>query len=154
MEEMIALLSDVETLKEVKTITDDFYRIAINIRQLESLKLKASESIEIIEDIRNHLKTKPGIPQNIIKRFDDVFSEKNNPGFVNLRSYFESGNVVEPITSWDDGDLTCIENIKLTSSEIERAYSVYSAMFRSNRRKFKIENFLQYVITKCILQKV
>lgn len=156
IEDIIDLISDADTLKEINTITSDYYRIAVNIVQLEDMDLKADKGIAIIEDIRNDLKTKKDIPNSIIERFDDVFSQTNNPMYIQLRDFFQNENItlVEPLIFWSSEDLEKLRNLPLTSAEIERIFSVYKAMLRSNRKKFEIENFFEFVISKCILQKV
>lgn len=62
--------------------------------------------------------------------------------------------IPEPIKRWSKEERKVLKATPYSSAEVERAYSVFKAMFRTNRQSFEFRTFQKFVITKYIIQKV
>lgn len=151
-EQILFSLTNAETIAEIEMISQNYQIIVENIKKLEKLNLPARAAIKYIDAIGNQLKSTPNVPESITEKYDDVFAK--NIGYVALRKYLIDGEVTDVLTYWSEEDLPVLHKAPIVSTEIERDFSIYKIMLRSNRRKFDFYNFKKFVVSKCILHRV
>lgn len=154
-DELILRLKDPETVAEFDFIAENLCTMTAYIRRLETEALPARTAIESLRKVEETLKSVENMPQNIIDKFDSVFFSKNE-GFLALKTYFESDGEIKlsPLDKWTEDQLDLLEYFPVVTSPVERSFSIYKIMFRSNRRQLKFSNFRKYVIAMSILQQV
>lgn len=151
-DELILALESKETAAEFKFINDHLSCIVAKIRKFETESLPAREAVEILDSLGAKLNTTVGMPQSIKAKFKSVFEK--NEGYVVMRAYFKDGELRSPLDKWSDEELKLLDFFPVTTSPVERNFSVYKIMLRSNRCRFKFKNFKKYVVSKCILQQL
>lgn len=113
--------------------------------------MPTEEAIQCVKDLGTELLNVVGIPEEVKKKFESVFTK--NKGYTVLCSYLANRKIGSPLTLWSKEDLKVLKNLPLASSDVERVFSIYKIMFRSNRRKFLFKNFSLFVVCKCLLQE-
>lgn len=150
-DELILALENPEVTKEFEFINDNLRRIVANIRKFETESLPVRDAIQILDQLGQGLNC-VGMPESIKLKFKNVFEK--NVGYMTLRAYFKEGELRSPLDQWTQSELGLLEFFPLTTSPVERVFSVYKIMLRSNRRRFRFHNFKKYVVAKCLLQQV
>lgn len=151
-DELLAMLRDEETIQQLKFLAQHYEFLPIKIKILETHNLPPAEVFQHLTEIGDTLKSIPNAPPRIHEKYESVFAK--NDGFVCLSKYFNEKEITGPLALWSTKELKCLQHVILTTSLIERAFSVYKIMFRTNRRAFLFKNFRKFVISKSILQTV
>lgn len=153
-DELVLWLNQTDVIEEFEFVNEHLSSLVFDIKKLETEILEAHEGCKILDQIGAKLRSTPGMPVAIIKKFDDVFAK--NSGYVALSTYFKSNKTVKlsPLDKWSDEQLKLLKFFPLSTAQVERIFSIYKIMLRSNRRRFKFRNFKKFVIAKCILQQV
>lgn len=147
-------LSNPLAIQEVNFVYKNLRFIASDIKQLESQFIPLTKAIAIVENVGVELSKIKNLHSAIIAKYDYVF-QKN-------RSYQDFKNFVfgKPVrkessfNSLNNIERKYILNTPITSTEIERSFSKYKCIYRSNRRRFLFENLKMVVISNCLINRV
>ncbi len=134
-------------------IKANFESIPNAITKLEKKGLQLIDSIKIITDLCNSFNNLRGNTGLAIKnKWEQVLVK--NPGYKSML-------VIAKILNGDNADISdievdlTVEEISLfkyapiTSCDVERSFSQYKTLLRSNRLSFTEENFKMTLITHC-----
>lgn len=138
--------------EDVKFIHNTFAFIVDSIVKLESRSINLTDSIKIFEEVHEKLSQSEIVPDDIKEKVTNLRAA--NCGYKDLIVYKKDQVLSKELLLWHEDELPLLENAIVTSTEIERVFSVYNTMFRSNRRSFNFENFAKYVMSKWYLQIV
>lgn len=128
--------------QEIATISAHYDILVDTIQQLESRKMKLSESLKLIDSVSHSLSTAPGTNGESIRvKFQSVIDK--NTGLETLKKVNcvlndEPGDDI--FDTYTIEEALCLQFAPLTSCEVERAFSYYKMLLSDRRRRFKIEN--------------
>ena len=111
-----------------------------------------TESLEIVDNAIKQLERVPGeIGVLTNSKLQNILGK--NPGFnavMTIRDILLNKTPKNNLEiEYNPKELTCMKYAPITSVDVERSFSRYKAMLRSNRRHFKFENFKLYVVSNC-----
>lgn len=144
------LTSDVQ--RQVKFVNRTYSFIVEAIVKLEKRQITSVESYEIFEEVVDKFSALRCVRMEIKKKLTEL--RMKNTGYLVLLTYFRDRVISGPLELWNEDELGLLLNAVLTSTEIERVFSVFNAMLRKNRKTFNVENFSQYIIAKWFMQIV
>jgi hypothetical protein len=154
----IAIKKTIE-LMECKNLQNNLAFISANfgflvdtISKLETSKMALTESLEIVDNAIKQLERVPGeIGVLTNSKLQNILGK--NPGFnavMSIRDILLNKTPKNNLEiEYNPKELTCMKYAPITSVDVERSFSRYKAMLRSNRRHFKFENFKLYVVSNC-----
>ncbi|XP_025204115.1 uncharacterized protein LOC112600965 [Melanaphis sacchari] len=135
-------------------IHSNFLCLPIAITRLQKQGILLSEAIEIVQDISTKFSQLTGTDGTAInKKLQTVLNK--NKGFqimCNISKILTGEkNVVdldvpEDLTS---SDMTYFKFALITSSDVERSFSLYKTLLAPNRRSFKFENLKKSLVVQC-----
>ena len=137
-------------------ISANFEFLVDTISKLETSEMPLTESLEIVENATKQLERVPGdIGDLTNSKLKNILEE--NPGLNAIMSIKDILLNKPPKNNleieYSPREIMCMKYVPLTSVDVERPFSRYKAMLRSNRRNFKFENFKSYVISNCFPHK-
>ncbi|KAL4085052.1 hypothetical protein QTP88_027890 [Uroleucon formosanum] len=140
-----------EELSNLYDIKSNFGFITQSILKLENATLLLDENLEIVENTKSKLGQNKGpIAEKIDKKYKNVL-EKN----IGLKAMSTIGNILngnnvdEDFPNLTPGEVTKFRYAKITSCDVERSFSKYKNILRSNRRSFIFENLKHHVVVSC-----
>lgn len=148
----IELMQNKNLQNNLAFITVHFGFLVDTISKLETSKMPLIESLEIVDQAIKHLETVPGDIGSLINaKLQNVL--KKNPGLNDISSIRDillnktpTNNLEIELTPME---ISSMSYAPITSVDVERSFSRYKAMLRSNRRHFKFENLKLYVVSNC-----
>ncbi|KAL4153512.1 hypothetical protein QTP88_001345 [Uroleucon formosanum] len=114
-------------------------------------ELALAENLEIVENTKSKLGQNKGpIAEKIDKKYKNVL-EKNTglKAMSTIRNILNGNNVDEDFPNLTPGEVTKFRYAKITSCDVERSFSKYKNILRSNRRSFIFENLKHHVVVSC-----
>lgn len=146
-----------EALRKSTTKTDlvfiasNYGFIANHIKKLQTSAISLNEQIKILNDTIKNIDNVPDCNakytvQNKIKQI----VEKNR-GLETLQNICGqlNGSKVTPTTEYNVSEVLAFKYAPMNSADVERSFSFYKNIFRSNRQNFLFENLCQYVVIYC-----
>ncbi|XP_044012209.1 uncharacterized protein LOC122855112 [Aphidius gifuensis] len=138
--------------EEFVHIAEHYIRIADAITRLEAEDLPLNERITIFQEVYDYITQTDGIPDNIITKMRAVYDV--NTGYQSMRNVneFLRTNVIAEdmrVPRWELNDYLACRYASLESVDVERSFSKYKSIFRSNRHSFLYENLCMHVIVCC-----
>ncbi|KAL4103234.1 hypothetical protein QTP88_018611 [Uroleucon formosanum] len=132
----------------------NFSCLSITIKRLQKQGILLSEAIEIVQDISTKFSQLTGTAGTAInKKLQTVLNK--NKGFqimCNISKILTGEkndvnlDIPEDLTS---SDMTYFKFVPMTSSDVERSFSLYKTLLASNRRSFKFENLKKSLVIQC-----
>lgn len=134
--------------EEFNFIHTHYHTITDTITQLEERGMSLENSIDLITQVAARIQDDREIPANIKQRMQSVL--QNNSGFsTDLMNIFQCLQGVQNVNipvGWNIADVNCMTHAPTTSCEVERSFSYFKSIFRSNRQSFTTANLAKYVI--------
>lgn len=145
-----ALFKNASLKSDLAYIKDNFECICESIIKLEKRGLSLKESLYIIEKVRDDI-------ENLE---NGIFFEKLNKVLnrnVGIQTLIKIKNIIflnkseysEYINSLSPTELLSFKFAPVTSSDVERIFSIYSTVLCDNRRSFTFENIKRHMIVLC-----
>lgn len=145
------LLFDPSVKADIIFIAANYCFLETSITKLETSGLPLVDQIKIISDAAKEINNVQGEAADAIKRkFTSVIDK--NYGFAVLSSI--SANIVTASMGSAPETYTIEEMLSFkfaptTSVDVERSFSMYKSVFRSNRQSFLFENLSQIFVIYC-----
>ena len=144
------MLSTPSVKNNLSFIKTYFSRIPFVIKNLEAQGLQLSESLDLLESIRDNLASLDD--KQFLLKFEKVM--KRNKGFESLHiicniifknstSSNEYTNKLSPL------ELSFFKYCPVTSADVERSFSSYNNLLTENRRSFCFESIKKHMIVYC-----
>lgn len=134
---------------EIIYVNTNFYFLCESIKELEFQANSIDKNIEIVERCVEKL--------NILN--DETYSEKMRNVLEKNRSYPTIKKIKEIISNrevvpaelskYKLSQISAYQYIPFTSSDVERNFSRYKNVLRSNRRSFDFENLKKLLVVQC-----
>lgn len=148
-----SLLENVSKKNQLKAeiiyVNTNFYFLCESIKELEFQANSIDKNIEIVERCVEKL--------NILN--DETYSEKMRNVLEKNRSYPTIKKIKEIISNrevvpaelskYKLSQISAYQYIPFTSSDVERNFSRYKNVLRSNRRSFDFENLKKLLVVQC-----
>lgn len=147
----IALFENRTIQNDLAYIKSNFGFITQSILKLENASLLLDENLEIVENTISKLGQNKGpIAEKIDKKYKNVL-EKNTglKAMSTIHNILNGNNVDEDFPNLTPGEVTKFRYAKITSCDVERSFSKYKNILRSNRRSFIFENLKHHVVVSC-----
>lgn len=150
-------ISDAKVIFKNKCIPTDLAYIKANfgclvdsIKKLQTKGLVLRESIGVIKAVGDQLKNLH--TDCIFSKFSNVFQK--NPGYHNILQInsilYENKSIRNDfVEALSPAELSYYKNSPTTSTDVERSFSIYSAVLTNQRRSFLLENLKQHMIVHC-----
>lgn len=164
---VISNLDEAESIKKSKELFEDkhlqndlaylksnFCFLIQAITNLEKSTLSLDEGLNTILNVKDKLNKCNGRAAELVKTKMD-FILKKNKGFKTLLKIHriingEYENEEEDIDiNLTPGKIASFKYAPITSCDVERSFSQYKSILRSNRRSFIFENLKQHIIVAC-----
>lgn len=144
------LFGDAQIKIDLAYIKANFSSICFAIKKLETQGLSLSESVRMIESIKNSLQSLPR--QQFHDKFQSVLNR--NPGYekiIQINNAIERGILPtdQYVSSLTPMELASFKYCPVTSSDVERVFSRYGNILTDNRQSFLFENLKQHMIVNC-----
>jgi hypothetical protein len=116
---------------------------------LETQGLTITEVAEILLEVKNSLSNAAGEPGDIVyQKFNQILEK--NPGFSIIRQIGSiiSGGVVNNF-EMSPNIIPYYKFVPLTSTDVERSFSIYKNVLSDRRASFTPENLEMYLVIHC-----
>jgi hypothetical protein len=116
---------------------------------LETQGLTIAEVAVILLEVKNSLSNAAGETGAIVyQKFNQILEK--NPGFSIIREIgiILSGGFVENF-QMPPNIISCYKFVPLTSTDVERSFSIYKSVLSDRRARFTPENLEMYLIIHC-----
>lgn len=156
-EDAISITNAKEALRNSNTKNDliflasNYGFISNNIKKLQTLGLSLHEQIEILKDTVKNIENVPDcstkyVVQNKLKQVMD-----KNKGLNVIQDICGqlSGSKINAVSKYSVNEVLAFKYAPINSADVERSFSTYKSIFRSNRHNFLFENLSQYVVLYC-----
>jgi hypothetical protein len=144
------LLNDKSIRSQLIFIESNYGFLAESIKKLESSGLSLASQIEIVSDAIDAVNNVKGDTANSIKtKLDSVVNK--NVGFEMMKNISMSLSEHSSInhTIYTVKELLAFKYAPITSVNVERSFSMFKSVFRSNRQSFLFENISEMLIIYC-----
>jgi hypothetical protein len=129
--------------------------LAEGITQLECRTISMPRALSIYEMLLGRVQADTSALQaTVLEKFDSVFGK--NAGLkkmVAIRNAIEGRDLTDVdrglISMYTPADIALFKYCPLTSCEVERTFSQYKAVLRSNRERFEFEHLKMHMIAIC-----
>lgn len=138
--------------EDFQCISEKFQCIPATITRLEARELTLNDTLEILREIYDQLVTDDDIPDIIRIKMARIF--ERNRGFhqmIDVADCLQRDIFDRLPAGWTIEDARVCSFAALTSVEVERSFSRYKSIFRSNRQSFLFKNLRSHVIVSCFL---
>lgn len=141
------LLKSANLKAELSYIKSNFYVIVQAITKLETPGLELKESIGVFENVRKTLASLNKTDYRI--KFENVIAR--NKGYSAIFDIHRTlnecvGSESAFIKQYSPSEVALFKYCPVTSSDVERSFSKYSAILSEKRRNFLFENLKQHLI--------
>ena len=117
------------------------------ILKLENASLLLYGNLEIVENTISKLGQNKGpIAEKIDKKYKNVLEKNSGLKAMSTICNILNGNNDKNFPNLTPGEVTKFRYAKITSCDVERSFSKYKNILRSNRRSFIFENLRHHVI--------
>lgn len=148
-QKILTLLDDQQTLKEIEQVCEVYEPFISISRALERHEMVLKRSVDLVESLRviiNDGYASGTVSITIKNKFREVFSK--NQGYMEIKALVKDQNITGNLKKLSENEILLVLSGPATSSDVERAFSVYKAMLRPNRNRFEISNFKQHLIPR------
>lgn len=136
-----------EVVTSLTFLKSHYSYISETIKQLETQQVPLTESIGIINALKNKIYTVPGpVGEEVRRKFDEVLNK--NEGFQTLTkiSSVLAGSTQEEL-NMNPNILAKFKYAPITSVDVERSFSAYKNILTDRRRNLTMEHLEQYLVT-------
>lgn len=146
----IEMFDDHNIKTDLSYIKTNFAIIIHSITKLETQGLPLNESMATLIDFKNSLERLPR--KEFHQKMEAVL--QRNPGF---KSILEINNILHKYANSDDAhvqklnpkELSSYKYCPLTSTDVERNFSIYGNTLTEKRHRFLFENLKHHMIVQC-----
>jgi hypothetical protein len=146
---------DPATRDQIVAVHSSYSFLAEGITQLECRTISMPRALSIYEMLLGRVQADTSALQaTVLEKFDSVFGK--NAGLkkmVAIRNAIEGRDLTDVdrglISMYTPADIALFKYCPLTSCEVERTFSQYKAVLRSNRERFEFEHLKMHMIAIC-----
>lgn len=131
-----------DTINELRYIKSHFSVLPLSIKKLEEIGLTLTESLKIIKNVEQSLKSAPGnVARVAFEKLQATLSK--NPGYEKLLEIYNllNGNSADCVM-----DFSIFKYCPITSCDVERSFSVLKNVLTEKRTNFTAENLEKYLV--------
>jgi hypothetical protein len=146
---------DPATRDQIVAVHSSYSFLTEGITQLECRTISMPRALSIYEMLLGRVQADTSALQaTVLEKFDSVFGK--NAGLkkmVAIRNAIEGRDLTDVdrglISMYTPADIALFKYCPLTSCEVERTFSQYKAVLRSNRERFEFEHLKMHMIAIC-----
>jgi len=137
------------SLKQVYVATN-FGFLSAAISKLEKIGLTLNEQLSVLEDVQNKLSTVKGkLSGPIQSKYNRVLEKNKELNLVETIGAIINGDAKDVSTKYTVAEITSFKFAPLTSVDVERSFSKYNSLLRSNRQRLTLEHLTQMFCIYC-----
>lgn len=144
------LIQSTSIKSDLVYIKNYFKCISSSITQLETKGLPINESLSIVQSVKESIECAD--KNNFIDKFNQIIGK--NTGLKSLMKiknniYSNKREADEYVDKLSPSEMLSFKFAPVTSTDVERVFSIYSTVLCNNRRSFIFDNLKKHMIILC-----
>lgn len=143
------ILNKPEVQNSLAFLKTHYNTVSKTIKRLEKQEVPLTESVQIVNELKNVIYAVPGsVGAEIKKKFDDVLGKNQGFRILNSISKILSGSEQEDFDMNPD-IMAKFKYAPITSVDVERSFSAYKNILSDRRHNLTMEHLEQYLVVTC-----